>query len=225
MSTKVKESLFELIRSLSKSEKRYFKLLSSRHTIGDENNYVRLFDYIEKQTVYNEELLFKEFAGEPFLHRFSITKKRLYDHILSALDAFHSASSSDAQIFKLLHSADILYTKSLYDQCGRILRSAEKLAEKQEKFILLAEIRKKQKKLIENNGYFESSIDELEEVRSKDEMILQEIARNNSLWQIKSHLFFHLSRKGKARSEEEYAVYSATPGIRSKRWSHRAESE
>jgi len=209
MSTKVKESLFELIRSLSKSEKRYFKLLSSRHTIGDENNYVRLFDYIEKQTVYNEELLFKEFAGEPFLHRFSITKKRLYDHILSALDAFHSASSSDAQIFKLLHSADILYTKSLYDQCGRILRSAEKLAEKQEKFILLAEIRKKQKKLIENNGYFESSIDELEEVRSKDEMILQEIARNNSLWQIKSHLFFHLSRKGKARSEEEYAVYSA----------------
>ena len=208
MSTKVKESLFELIRSLSKSEKRYFKLLSSRHTIGDENNYVRLFDYIDKQTVYDEDLLFKEFKGEPFLHRFSITKKRLYDHILNALDAFHSASSIDAQIFKLLHSTDILYTKSLYDQCGRILRSAEKLAEKHEKFILLAEIRKKQKKLIENNGYFDASLNELEEVQQKDEMILQEIRRNNSFWQIKSHLFFHLSRKGKARSEEELQVYT-----------------
>ena len=55
MSTKVKEGLFELIKSLSKSEKRYFKLISSRHTIGDENNYVRLFDYIAKQDEYNEE--------------------------------------------------------------------------------------------------------------------------------------------------------------------------
>ena len=61
MSTKVKEALFELIKSLSKSEKRYFKLLSSRHTIGDENNYVKLFDFIDKQTTYDEGVIFKEF--------------------------------------------------------------------------------------------------------------------------------------------------------------------
>ena len=145
MSTKVKEGLFELIKALSKSEKRYFKLLSSRHTIGEENNYVRLFDFIDKQEVYDEEHLFREFKGEAFLHRFSITKKRLYDHILNALDAFYASSSIDAQLFKQIHSADILYTKSLYDQCGRILRSAEKLAEKHEKYALLTEIRRKQK--------------------------------------------------------------------------------
>jgi hypothetical protein len=209
MSTKVKESLFELIQSLSKSEKRYFKLLSSRHTIGDENNYVRLFDYIDKQEAYNEDALFKEFKGEAFLHRFSITKKRLYDHILSALDAFHSSSSIDAQLFKMLHSADILYTKSLYDQCGRILRSAEKLAEKHEKFALLAEVRKKQKKLFENNGYFDSTIEELKEIQKKDQQISNEIVLYNALWQLKSELFYILSRKGKARSEDESAAYTA----------------
>ena len=74
MSTKVKESLFELIRSLTKSEKRYFKLLASRHTIGDENNYVRLFDAIDRQEEYDEESLFKEFKGEAMLNKFSITK-------------------------------------------------------------------------------------------------------------------------------------------------------
>lgn len=207
MSTKIKEGLFELIKSLSKSEKRYFKLLSSRHTIGDENNYVRLFDFIDKQEVYDEEVLFKEFKNEAFLHRFSITKKRLYDHVLSALDAFYSSSSIDAQLFKMMHSADILYTKSLYDQCSRVLRSAEKLAEKHEKHTLIIEIRRKQKKLIENHGYSEMSADDLREIEKKDKSLLKQIELYNLLWKIKSDLFFQLSRKGKARSEEERVIY------------------
>lgn len=208
MSTKVKEGLFELIKSLSKSEKRYFKLLSSRHTIGDENNYVRLFDFIDKQEAYDEDVLFKEFKGEAFLHRFSITKKRLYDHILNALDAFYASSSIDAQLFKLMHSADILYTKSLYDQCTRILRSAEKLAEKHEKYTLLIEIKRKQKKLIENNGYSDVTSDEIEKIEQKDAFLLQHIAQYNKLWKVKSELFFQLSRKGKARSEKERQLYN-----------------
>ncbi len=203
MSTKVKEGLFELIKSLSKSEKRYFKLISSRHTIGDENNYVRLFDYIAKQDEYNEEALFKEFKNEAFLNRFSITKKRLYDHVLSALDAFYSSTSIDAQIYKLMHSAEILYTKSLYDQCGRILRSAEKFAEKHERYALLIEIRRKKKKLLENNGYTDVKVEDLTEIEKKDASIMKQIELYNQLWKIKSDLFFQLSRKGKARSDEE----------------------
>jgi len=207
MSTKLKESLFELIKALSKSEKRYFKLLSSRHTIGEENNYVRLFDYIDKQTVYDEDAIFKEFKNEAFLHRFSITKKRLYDHILNALDAFHTASSIDAQLFNSMHSADILYSKSLYEQCSRVLRSAEKLAEKHEKFTLLLEIRKKQKKLIENNGYTDIAAQDLVQVLEKDKQILEQLKQYNSFWKIKSDLFFQLSRKGKARSKEECKAF------------------
>jgi len=38
--------LFDLIRSLSQSEKRYFKVYASKHVIGKENNYVRLFEAI-----------------------------------------------------------------------------------------------------------------------------------------------------------------------------------
>lgn len=208
MSTKVKESLFELIKSLSKSEKRYFKLLSSRHTIGDENNYVRLFDYIDKQDVYDENALFKEFKNEAFISRFSITKKRLYDHILNSLDAFHSSASNDAQLYKLMHSADILYTKSLYDQCARVLRSAEKLAEKHERFNLLSEIRRKQKKLIENNGYSDTKDEFLLDIELKDRAISKQIELYNILWKIKSDLFLVLARKGRSRTSEDAEVYT-----------------
>ncbi|MCT4560919.1 MAG: hypothetical protein N4A41_06035 [Crocinitomicaceae bacterium] len=68
MSTKSSESIFELIRSLTKSEKRYFKLHASRHTIGEENNYVTLFDYIDKQAAYDEAKLFQDFKGAAFLN-------------------------------------------------------------------------------------------------------------------------------------------------------------
>ena len=83
MSSKVNHALFDLVKSMTKSEKRYFKLVSSRHTIGDENNYVRIFDYLDKLDGYDEDKLFDHFKGESFLNRFSITKKRLYDHILN----------------------------------------------------------------------------------------------------------------------------------------------
>ncbi len=207
MSSKVNEALFDLINSMSKSEKRYFKLMSSRHTIGAENNYVRLFDFIDKQESYDEDDLFEAFNGEAFLNRFSITKKRLYDHILASLDSFHTNGSIEAQLFKMLHSADILFEKSLYDQSRRVLRSAEKLAVKNEKPEILLLVSKKQKRLLETSGYLEISNKNIQELFEKESESIDSIQVYNKIWTIKSKLFAHLSKKGVARSEEEIGDY------------------
>lgn len=207
MSKRVKESLHELIKSLTKSEKRYFKLVASRHTIGEENNYVVLFDAIDKQNEYNEKVLFQMFKGEPFLNKFAITKKRLYDHILNALDLFHSSSSSESQIYKMLHSADILYEKSLYDQCKTILRSAEKLAEKKEYYNLLLIVKNKQKKLFENSSYSEITKDDIDAIYKMDLYLHNQSILYDKLWNIKSQLFHLLAQKGTSRSKEEFIHY------------------
>lgn len=209
MSTKVADALHELIRSLTKSEKRYFKLMSSRHTIGDENNYVRLFDYIEKMDEYDENLVHEHFKGEAFLNRFSITKKRLYDHVLSSLDSFHANSDVDAQLYKQLHSADILFSKSLYDQCRRLLRSAEKLASKHQRLEILLLIEDKRRRLIETNGY--ASVDQLElnEIRTSFTSISNGLEARNLLWSIKSQLFTQLMNKGVARTVEEEMSFAS----------------
>lgn len=193
---------------MTKSEKRYFKLMSSRHTIGDENNYVRLFDAIEKQTQYDEDALFELFEGEALLNRFSITKKRLADHILSALNSFHLSSQVEAQIYGQLQSADILFEKSLYDQCRKILRSAEKLAQKHELSAILMQISYKQKRLLETSGYLKVGEQELEEIEERDTEQISAIGRYHNLWLIKSRLFAELTKRGVARSEEEAAVYA-----------------
>ncbi len=207
MSGKVKNALYDLIQSMSKSEKRYFKLVSARHTIGDENNYVRLFDYLDKQDTYDEDKLFEDFKGESFINRFSITKKRLYDHILSALDSYHSNASVNAQLYKMLHGAEILFEKSLYDQCRRLLNSAEKLCEKNQLEELLIQVYALRRKLIETGGYLNVDAEEIDLIEEQYSKSLDSLNSFNKLWLIKSRLFERLAKKGVARCEREILEY------------------
>ena len=207
MSGKVNNALYELIHSMTKSEKRYFKLMSSRHTIGEENNYVRLFDFLDRESNYNEEDIHVHFKGEAFLNRFSITKKRMYDQIISALDSFHSTHSTEAQLYRQIHSADILFEKSLYDQCRRVLNSAEKLARKSELHAVLQLISRKRKRLFETNGYLTVSEKQILLMEEDDKRTNKASLDFNRLWNIKSKLFSQLSQKGIARSEEEVEGY------------------
>ena len=56
------EDLHKLIKSLSQSEKRFFKIYASRHVIGEQNNYVQLFDAIANQKNYNEKAIKEKFC-------------------------------------------------------------------------------------------------------------------------------------------------------------------
>lgn len=203
MSNKASSSLHELIMSLNKSEKRYFKVFSSRHTIGDENGYIKLFDFISKMDEYEEDVIFEHFKGQALLNKFSITKARLYSNILKSLDTFHSSSSMDAQIFRSIHSAEILYNKGLYKQAEKILSSAEKQALKHESFNLLLEIKQKQKRLIENELYTEIKSDQITKFYEQEQNIIEEIGKHHQLWHVKSLLFQKINRNGIVRNEAD----------------------
>lgn len=203
MSNKASNNLHELIKSLNKSEKRYFKVFSSRHTIGEENGYITLFDYIDKMDEYDEELIFKTFKGQAFLNKFSITKARLYGNILKSLDTFYSNSSIDAQIFRSIHSAEILFNKGLYGQAEKLLVSAEKQAKKHERYNLLLEIKQKQKKLIENELYTLTKPDQIDQMLTEEQDVIDEIQTQLQLWNIKSLLFQKINQQGIVRDEKE----------------------
>lgn len=204
MSNKASDQLHRLIKSMSKPEKRYFKVFSSRHIIGDENNYQTLFDAIDKQEEYDEEKLLKKFKDKGFVNRFSIAKNRLYNALLKSLDSFHSNSSIEAQIHRQVHAAEILYNKSLYDQSRKVLNSARKIAEKHELHTVLLEISKWEKRIIEKNNYDEiQQASELDTLLHRDLDILEKLRVTEELWNIKSKIFSQLYRQGKVRSESE----------------------
>ena len=78
---KPSDELHLLIKNLSMSEKRYFKIFSSRHVIAGENNYIRLFDAIEKQEEYNEPKIKTTFGKEKFITHLPSEKHYLYNHV------------------------------------------------------------------------------------------------------------------------------------------------
>jgi hypothetical protein len=209
MSNKASDHLYKLVKSLSKAEKRYFKIFTSRHTIGESNNYHQLFDYIDKMSEYDEELIKDHFKNESFIERLSIAKSRLYEAILKSLDGFYSNSSIEAKLKRTLHCVEILYKKSLYSQASKQLRSAKKIAIKHEKFTSLIEIQVWEKFLIEKDNYEEISEDQLNDILNQDEDYLGKISAYVQLWHIKSKLFHHLFKQGKARSADEIKKFKS----------------
>lgn len=207
MSNKVSNQLHQLIKSLTKAEKRYFKLYSSRHTIGEKNNYQIIFDAIDKQSVYDEDAILRKFKKEAFVNKFSITKNRLYETILKSLDAFHANSSIEAQLKRQIHCAEILYKKSLYKQSAKQLRSAKKIAYKYEKHTSLLEIFMWEKLLIEKDNYTSTGKNELAEILDQDQLILDKIRNYSQFWNIKSRLFQILHQQGRARSADELSRF------------------
>lgn len=202
MSKKPSDSLYRLIKSLNKPEKRYFRIYASRHSTG-KNNYLKLFDVIDQQKTYNEDALLKSIHGEVFARKFPIAKARLFETVLRSLDAYHANSSIDAQLKRQLHFAEILYKKSLYDQCQRILERAKHLASKHEKYSSLSEIVHWEKKLIEKDNYSGKEDADLQKILEEDAVIAGRIKNFNDYWNIKSRLFVLLNKKGKVRTKEE----------------------
>ncbi|MGM0478602.1 MAG: hypothetical protein ACQERC_05215 [Bacteroidota bacterium] len=201
--------LHELIHNLSKSEKRYFKLHASRHTIGKENNYVKIFDYIAQQRDYDEELLFKHFQGASFLNQFSITKKRLYDQIIKALNSYHTDNSITSNIYKNLHSAEVLYKKGLYEHALRQLKSAQRIAIKHEKITLLQKIELEIDQITESTGYTTTSEEELEQQTAAWKDMNAAQVYYKELWLLKSKLFMRLNRLGPSRSEADQQSFES----------------
>lgn len=209
MSNTASDKLHRLIKSLSKPEKRYFKIYTSRHVLGDSNNYQILFDAIDKMEEYDEEFIKKKFSKTAFVKQLSIAKSRLYDQVLNSLDAYHSNSSVDAQLKKHIHCIEILYKKTLYSQSHKLLQSAKKLANKYEKHTTLLEIGMWEKRLIEKDNYTEIGESELKKLHEEDTITLEKIKNFNDFWNIKSRLFYILNKKGKARSQDELSSFKS----------------
>ena len=132
------EALFQLIKSLSRSEKRYFKLQAARS--GSKPNFVRLFDAIDAQDEYDEAGIRKQFEGETFIKQLHVTKSYLRDFILKCLRNFHAGLSRNAEVKDRLRNVEILFHKELYAQCTSELKRAESIARRYELSASLSDI-------------------------------------------------------------------------------------
>ncbi len=200
---KKKDGLFKLIKSLTKSEKRFFKVFSSRHVIGGQNNYVELFDAIDKQKVYNEEALLRKFRNKKFANRLAVAKNYLNELILKSMRSYHSQSSIDAQIMELLGSISFLYYKGLYPQAKKVIVRAKKLALEYDKLSIIPEIIKWQKKIMDIESFAGLGDKNVSALYATEQELIQKIDNLNEYWLLEAQLYVQHNRKGMARDAKD----------------------
>jgi len=113
---KPSDNLHRLNQSLTRGEKRYFKLQAALQH-GDKA-YLRLFEAIDRQPAYDEAALLKQFAGEPLTNNFPIAKKYLLDRILEALQQFSRYQESTSLLYGMFRQIQVLQKKGLFARPG-----------------------------------------------------------------------------------------------------------
>ncbi|WP_298555999.1 hypothetical protein [uncultured Algibacter sp.] len=203
MTKEQKDNLFVLIKSLSKSEKRQFKLYVGRLGVNEESKFLKLFNILDKINVYDEAVILKK--GIVKKQQLSNLKAHLYKQILISLRLNPSHQDIRIQIREQLDFATILYHKGLYKQSLKILDKAKTLAVNHEEKNVASEIVELEK-VIESQ-YITRSISS-----RADELTIQakELSLQNVLASKLSNLSLQLYglflKTGYVKNDEEYQI-------------------
>ena len=119
MTNDQKENLFVLIKSLSKSEKRQFKLYVGRMDSNQDSKFLILFNLLDKMDVYDEKMILKK--GFVSKQQLSNLKAHLYKQVLVSLRINPSQRNKRMLIREQLDFATVLYQKGLYNQSLKIV--------------------------------------------------------------------------------------------------------
>jgi hypothetical protein len=118
--------LFDLIRSMTAAEKRYFKL-GSKSGDKKQQDYYILFSLINKQQVYDENELLDQLAKEGLAKHLPFKKIHLHTQILESLNNFYRTAGPEEEVLNLLQNLKILYDRGLYWQSEKLVKKIEKL--------------------------------------------------------------------------------------------------
>jgi hypothetical protein len=127
MPNRSSDTLFQLIKSLKKSEKRNFKLYAKRNSSAEDLKITQLFDALEGMEIYDEVQLLKK-NKEITKQQLSNIKAHLYHEILSSLRLINNETNIDVQLHEQLDFARILYNKGMYLQSLKTLDKIKEFA-------------------------------------------------------------------------------------------------
>lgn len=198
---KASDDLFQLIKSLTKPEKRYFKLFS--HIQSGGKNYLKLFDAIDKQKNYNEVSIKTLFKKEKFIIQLTRTKGYLYELLLKSLKNFHAHGSTDAQLKGMISDIQMLYEKRMYAQCEKRISQAKRLAVKYEKYLPLLEILTWQIEVMQASYFIGKEERQIESAHREILGYLDHYRNINDYILLSNKIFLKVSKKGFIRSASE----------------------
>ena len=194
------DPLFQLVKSLEKSEKRNFKLYATRNSSSEELKGVQLFDALDKMDYYDEGLLLRRNENLK-KQQLSNLKAHLYKQILSSLRLIND-ESIDIQLHEQMDYARILYNKGLYHQSLKVLDKMKEQAKTHNQLTYLQQVLFFEKK-IEALYITRSMQDRADRLSIEADDVSNELALVSQLSNLSLQLYSWYIKNGHSRTEEE----------------------
>lgn len=201
MANPFSDTLFQLICSLEKAEKRHFKLYIKRSSAKEDLKIIRLFDTLDNLAEYDEKLVFKRLPDitKPQL---SNLKTHLYKQLLASLRLLKTTENTDLKLSEHLDNARLLYNKGLKLQSLHILEKAKELAKANHKFNFLVQVISLEKK-IETLHITRSTLDKTQTLTEEASEISDHIDRVTRLSNLALLLYRWYVKNGHARNSQD----------------------
>lgn len=195
-----KDALFVLVKSLSKSEKRQFKLYVGRLGVNTDAKFIALFNLMDKMRAYNEKTILA--SGIVKKSQLSNLKAHLYKQILISLRLNPVNQNMRVQIREQLDFATILYQKGLYKQSLKILDKAKSIAIENEEKNVAYEIVELEK-IIETQYITRSIPDRADELAVQAKELSAHNVMTSKLSNLSLQLYGWMLKVGYVRSDED----------------------
>ena len=134
------KTVYTLVKSLSQSEKRYFKRYMQFGSGKKQTHNTLLFDVLSDLPGYHEEMVKKRLAASGLETQLPVLQNRLFESLLRCLRLINRKDSIDRKLKLLIMDIELLMDRNLYDAALKRLKKARKLAEKFERKAVLLEL-------------------------------------------------------------------------------------
>ena len=195
------DTLFQLIQSLQKGEKRNFKLYIGRNSSNENLKIVELFDVLDKMTVYDEAVVLAKMDGLK-KDQLANRKAHLYKQLLASLRLLETSDNIDLQLHEQIDYARILYNRGLYLQSLKILDKTKETARVHNQYSFLVQILFLEKK-IEALHITRSLQDRSKQLTTEANEVIQNIALITQLSNLSLELYGWYINIGHARNEKD----------------------
>ncbi len=201
--------LFDLIKTLSKTEKRYFKRYAARGNSGSKTHAVALFEALEKPDVFDAEAFYKANHTKPFYKHLASEKQHLLKVLLQCLNECHRANNARKQIHFHIDSFELLFQKRQYRLCEKQLKSALKLAKEYDHTAYLFEIYRLFGKLYQHSGNYPKMEELLFNLKKEKNAIFEKLEHGFELKLIEFRSFSVSRRIGYPRTQKDKQAYES----------------
>lgn len=191
--------LFNVIKSMTMNEKRYFKIYCTRHVLGSQNNYVALYNVINKMPDFDETIFLKKLIEIKYPIKFlSSELKYLKKIVFKSLNHFHADKTFNLKIKQQLVSIEILFYKGLYEECLQFIRKVKNNNPTLINNFLLLELLNWEKKCIGYSNGLNNAI----EINKKLDLLYDDVLQSKTLTDFYYLSYYYKNSLGKITNDE-----------------------